>query len=225
MKQLIIANWKAQKNTEEAKHWVETFHSIATTVPFTIAVAPSFPLIPAVSEAIESLHCYLKLAVQTLSSYPAGSYTGAVSVKNIETLAVAYAILGHSERRQYFHETHSDVAKQVEQALSENITPIVCVDKEYLVAQANVLDESSKKRCVVAYEPLAAIGSGQAEDVGTVKRIIEQIRNEYGQVPVIYGGSVSQSNIAEYLTVSDGVLVGSASLDPHTFAELVNSVA
>lgn len=222
MEKIVIANWKSNKNKSEAQHWVETYSKNRLAFDGKVVVAPAFPLLETVSTTIKKTGCNVQLAVQTLSSFPAGSYTGGVSIKNLEGFSPSYAILGHSERRRYFHESDIDVAKQAELALEGGITPVICVDKEYVASQAGMLSDEVKQNCIVAYEPSAAIGSGKSEDVGTVKSVKAQIQNNFGEVPVIYGGSVTEQNIAEYLIVCDGVLVGSASLNVEQFLALLN---
>lgn len=227
MKKLIIANWKSNKTFEGVQKWMEADTAWNTnTDTVDIVIAPPFPTLLYVSNKLLDRKKFpnVFLGVQDLSSYPAGKYTGAVSGQNLEGFHVIYAILGHSERRRYFHETDKDVALKIEQALSHGIKPVVCVDEEYIESQARQIDDVVLKKCIVAYEPIEAIGSGVAEDVGHVKKVVEKIRNVFGEVPVIYGGSVDDMNVNEYLLVTDGVLVGTASLDPEMFGRILASV-
>ncbi len=163
--------------------------------------------------------------MQDLSKFAAGSYTGAVSTANLADLHVKYAILGHSERRNYFHETHADVAGKVAQALDVGITPVVCVDREYVQAQAAAIAPEQLNKCVIAYEPLSAIGTGNNAPVDVVKQTVDQIRQVFGDVSVLYGGSVTAENISEYLLVTDGALVGGASLEIGIFIELLQNAS
>lgn len=238
---LIIGNWKSNKNTQEASIWIERFLEKATEVSENteVVVAPAFTLLPSVVGVLEEVRngkpsktalevvpevvselLPIKLATQDLSPFLAGSYTGAVSARNLENLRVEYALLGHSERRRYFHETHQDVARKVDQALLAGIKPVVCVDSEYIQVQASAIEDSQLKKCVIAYEPVEAIGTGRNVDVGQVKRIVDHIYNTFGKVKVLYGGSVTSDNVAEYTLVTDGVLVGGASLDPEEFLKI-----
>lgn len=146
-----------------------------------------------------------------------------MSVANITDWEIGYGIVGHSERRQYFEESHQDVANKVSQLIDAGITPIVCIDDEYLVEQAAAIEKDQLKQCVVAYEPLEAIGSGVFQPVDEVEPIVNQIKEVFGEVPVLYGGSVDAENVAQYLAVTDGVLVGGASLDANEFAALMRS--
>ncbi len=223
---LIVANWKSNKTSVEVTEWLDEFDHLLKNQPshtdVHVVIAPPFLFLPMVAGRIKKLpHC--SLAVQDISPFPAGSYTGAVSSYNLSSLSVSHAIVGHSERRRYFHETHADVAAKVAQAVEAGITPIVCVDEEYVALQASAIAVEHLSKCVVAYEPLGAIGSGKNADVGTVKRVVTTITRAFGDVKVIYGGSVDERNIGEYLLVTRGVLVGGASLAANQFSALLEA--
>ena len=224
---MLIANWKSNKTRDGVQKWMEEETEWAEkNEAIEIVLAPPFPALMYVSNKLldKKKFQHVKLGVQDISPYPAGKYTGAVSGQNLEGFQVQYAIVGHSERRRHFHESDLDVARKVEQALASSIKPIVCVDEAYIESQANAIDDSLLKDCLVAYEPLAAIGTGNSEDVGHVAEVVKKIREVFGEVPVIYGGSVDDMNVNEYLLVTDGVLVGTASLDVKMFGRLVAAV-
>ncbi|HEX7017488.1 MAG TPA: triose-phosphate isomerase family protein, partial [Patescibacteria group bacterium] len=166
---LIIANWKSHKTREDVQKWIEVFEEKSDQLPtgIEVAIAPPMPSLMFVSNRLlaKDKHSQTKLAVQDLSPFPAGAYTGAVSTTNLVGFGVKYAIVGHSERRRYFHETHQDVANKVAQAIDNNITPIVCVDDEYIADQAAAIDRQYLDKCMVAYEELGAIGTGHSESV------------------------------------------------------------
>lgn len=216
----FIANWKSNLTLTEAQHWIEELVSPESNSQ-QIIIAPPFTLVAELSKHLTNLH-QVALAVQDLSPYPAGSYTGAISVRNIEGLTVTYVIVGHSERRRYFHETHAEVAMKVTQALEHDLTPILCIDDEYLLAQAVALDPEMLSKCIVAYEPLEAIGSGLNQPIDDVVKVVQQIREVCQPVAVVYGGSVDAENVAQYLAVTDGVLVGGASLAVEEFSKLLS---
>jgi triosephosphate isomerase (TIM) len=225
MMSLIIANWKSHKTKEAAELWLEEFGPTWSSVHngTEVAIAPPFPLLPDVAEKIRSKGWPLALAVQDMSPFPPGKYTGAVATESLAAWPVKYAIVGHSERRQYFHETHQDVANKVVQALAANITPVVCVDDEYARQQAAALSPSDLSHCILAYEPLEAIGSGDPQPAEEVATVVQNIRKSWEDVPIIYGGSVDPENVKEYLSVCQGVLVGTHSLVASDFAALVKS--
>lgn len=214
----IIANWKSNKNLAEATKWFNEF-KLNPSTDNKVILAPAFPFLGLVNQLKPA---NLEVAVQDISPFPAGAYTGAVSSLNLQGLNVKYAIVGHSERRRYFHERHQDVANKVSECLANDITPIVCVDDEYIFDQAHGIEEKYLHKCIVAYEDLAAIGTGDNTPLESVLKVQELIRSVFGQVPVIYGGSVNPGNVKPYLENTDGVLVGGASLDPDKFSQIAN---
>lgn len=218
MAKFIVANWKSNKNLVEAQSWADGFAGFDFDHEKSkIIIAPPSPFLETVRA---KLHDRVFLASQDISPYPAGSYTGAVSARNLSGLA-EYAIVGHSERREYFSENHQQVANKVEQAISLGIIPIVCVDSGYISEQAMAIDSDLLSKCIVAYEPLSAIGTGNNVPVSDVTEVTSQIKQKFGDVPVIYGGSVTRENVSEYLLVCDGVLVGGVSLDLSEFISLI----
>lgn len=219
MKKLIVANWKSNKTVEEARVWLEAFNQTSGHDQLTVAIAPSWPLLPVVAENAAGGRAVL--AVQDLSPFPAGSYTGAVSARNLEGWPVKYAIVGHSERRRYFHETVQDIARKVEQAVTARITPIVCVDEGYIAEQAAAIEPELLTHCLVAHEHAATIGTGHGESLSVVKHMVAEVKHAFGEVPVLYGGSVDAFNVNEYLLIADGVLVGTASLEVAAFTQLL----
>jgi triosephosphate isomerase len=224
MSKLIIANWKSHKNTARVQEWWQEFQSSTLGVNWSeteVIIAPPFSLLPKLAEVIQASNEPVALAVQDLSPFPPGSYTGAVSAENVTEFGVAYAIVGHSERRRYFHETHADVANKVERALEAKITPILCVDRDYAEAQAAALNPEFVSQCIVAYEPLEAIGSGNNQPASEVEPIVAQLKTLFAGSPIIYGGSVSAGNVAEYTAVCDGVLVGTKALKAQDFTALI----
>ncbi|MCA9370014.1 triosephosphate isomerase [Candidatus Woesebacteria bacterium] len=224
MKKYIVANWKSNKNLSEAEQWLQEATLINASKETEVIIAPPFPLLGVLHTSTLFTEKKLQLAVQTISPYPAGSYTGAVSTRNLVGLDVSYALVGHSERRVHFKESDSDVARQVEQLIEVGIAPIVCVDEPSIISQASALRESDLSKVIVAFEPLSAIGTGSRADVGLVGRVRDKIHAVFGSVPVLYGGSVDGHNAGEYLLVCEGVLVGGASLDARSFREIIDRV-
>ena len=218
----LIANWKSHKTIVEAQHWLDEF-SAPPHPDINLILAPPFPHLTALKQAASSHG--LSLAAQDISPFPDGAYTGAVSARQLEGL-VEYVLLGHSERRRYFHETHQDVANKVAQALSVNLTPIVCIDQPYLSAQLSAIEPVYWPHLIVAYEPLSAIGTGDPEDPSRANTVARQVKDILSvDVPVIYGGSATSDNIGTFFSqpALAGALIGQSSLDPHTFADLVKS--
>lgn len=221
---LIIANWKSHKNREAVEKWLDDFEGKYTAqVEKQVVICPPMSSLMFVSNRLlnREKNKDVYLGVQDISPYPAGKYTGAVSTENLNGFNVRYAIVGHSERRRYFHETHNDVANKVAQCIDAGITPIVCVDDEYISSQAAAIPQEHLIKCIVAYEELSAIGSGKNEPVEHVKEVFAEIKKYFGSVKLIYGGSVDVDNVQDYLSFCDGVLVGTASLDVSDFIALL----
>jgi triosephosphate isomerase len=220
MSKMVVANWKSHKTFKEAKAWWKTVTEGSSRFPVgsQVVVCPPFPFVAAFTDDKPAA---VQLGVQDISPFPPGAYTGAVSTFNLQDLNIGYALVGHSERRRYFHETNQDIANKVEQAILGGITPILCVDLPYLAAQVNALKPELLAKCIVAYEPLESIGTGDNEPVDQVAMVKEKIHQAFGLVPVIYGGSVTSQNALEYMTVTDGVLVGGHSLDTAEFTKIV----
>lgn len=228
MQKYVIANWKSNKTFESAQSWLSEF-SQAVVKPWSdqlqVVVAPPLSLLQVVAEKkqLNPITQQLVLGVQDISPFAAGSYTGAVAGENLSNFpsSVSVAIVGHSERRRYFKETHQDAANKVARCLELGITPVVCVDDEYIAAQAAAIASEHLDKCVVAYEELGAIGTGNNEPVERVAELVQRIKVAFGEIPVLYGGSVKPANAGDYATICSGVLVGGASLRADSFAQIV----
>jgi len=139
----------------------------------------------------------------------------------LQDFGIEYAILGHSERRRYLAESSQLVADKVAEALKWKIKPILCLDKPYFSEQARFMTSEAMSNCLLAYEPVTAIGSGQAEAAGNLLEIRHELTPLYSAKALIYGGSVNAENVGEYLRVSDGVLLGGAALKLNDFIDLL----
>lgn len=212
----LIANWKANKNLSEALQWANFFKkNYFSSKNVKIIICPPLPLIYPLKENLKKLP-NLYLGTQDLSFYEEGSYTGEVTAKTLGKL-VDYAIIGHSERRIYFNETEEILEKKINLAIKYNIEPILCV--------RNISDKIFSNIKFIAYEPPSAIGTGKNEDIKKVIEIKEKLKLNQKFV-FIYGGSVNESNIDEYLNSKkiNGLLIGSASLDPKDFINIFNKL-
>jgi triosephosphate isomerase (TIM) len=237
MHKLIIANWKSHQNVNEIKEWLAGFKRQMSEGIFVdenkdeqvaVVIAPSFVNLALVEDFLnqeKQFSGFVSLATQDLSPFAEGSYTGEVGTENLTGHGVKYAIIGHSERRKMFEEDHTQVAKKVAAAVEAGIIPVLCLDEAYIEDQAKEIDQSLYEKCVIAYEPLSAIGSGNNAQVEDVERVVAKIRQVYGDVMVIYGGSVDKSNIQQYITVTDGALVGTASKQADDFVGILKAVA
>lgn len=193
----------------------------------------------------------LNIGAQTMHDENEGAFTGEVSPSMLKSIGVHYAIIGHSERRQYFNETDESVNLKVHAALKESITPLVCVgetleDREAGITVKKVagqveaafkeVQQDDVAKTVIAYEPIWAIGTGKTATADDANEVCGEIRAEisrlYGQetaeqIRIQYGGSVNPANIVELLLKEhiDGALVGGASLQPESFLKLVEAGA
>lgn len=220
MKKLfIIGNWKSNKTSQEARAWAEGFsHVFKKQEDKEVIVCPSFSVLPTFHYFVLSAKMQIVIGAQDVSPYDEGSYTGEVNAKQIKETAV-YVLIGHSERRKYFSETNDMVNKKIKNAVDGGLIPIVCVSE---VGQVQKDWSVFQEKLLIAYEPLFAIGSGNADTPENANAIAKQIK-EIVRVPILYGGSVTEKNVASFTKMGDidGVLVGKASLDPHTFASLI----
>lgn len=221
----LIANWKSQKTWAETEVFLQQFRGFREEGNVINVICPPFPYLKTAAEMVTGLHLPLKLGAQDISPFPFGAYTGAVAAEMVAPL-VTYTILGHSERRRYFHETNQEVANKVARAIENQLTPIVCVDEPYLEAQMAAIEPNNLAKIIVAYEPLTAIGSGLPDTPEHAQEIALKINEVMKQtVPVLYGGSVTAENIKRFLgqPLIQGALVGGASLTIDSWKALLHA--
>ena len=216
----LVGNWKSNKTLEEAQEFIDTISLPDLPSDIHVVICPPLPyLIPMKESSLE-------LGVQDISPFPFGAYTGAVTGEMIKPY-VHYVIVGHSERRKYFHETNQEVGNKARMALANGLKPIVCVDEPYLDAQLAYFTREELNQIIVAYEPLAAIGSGTPDTPEHAESIAEKIQSlTQANIPVLYGGSVTAETVKQYTDLPhiSGVLVGGASLKADSWSTLVKAV-
>lgn len=221
----IVGNWKSNKTLTEAQEWVHTFSSLYHPKAETqVIIALPFPYLFPLQQDLKKL-TNIAIATQDISPFPPGAYTGAVNTSMVKEVA-SYALIGHSERREYFHETNQEVANKVTLLLEAGMTPIMCVDEPYAKAQVAALTPEQLEKIIIAYEPLEAIGSGQPQDPADVARTVETLYQFIPtQTPIIYGGSINDTNAHIYLGIEhiSGLLPGGASLDPQKFNHIIHA--
>ncbi len=178
------------------------------------------------SEYVRSLELKnVSLAAQDVSPFPKGSYTGAVAADMVRKM-VDYVIIGHSERRRYFHETSQDTANKMAETVAAGLKPIVCVDQPYAMSQLTALNDIDCEELLIAYGPTEATMvriPEQVERVAEAARFISQIQ---AGKPVLYGGSLMVENVDEYVLIPElsGLFVGQSSLDAESFATICNKI-
>lgn len=219
---IVLANFKSHKNSTEVEAWLKTVAPVADAHhdKITTIVSPSFIHLPLTTNYKQLASC-----AQDVSPFPAGAYTGAVNASQLKEYGIKYALIGHTERRRFFHETHSEVANKARELLSVGITPAICLAREEIEPQFAALDDGIQDDCIYCFEPPADIGGTVAAPSEVIEDTLAMIRR-YTSAPVLYGGSVTPDNISSLLNTSiNGVLVASASLDPSHLNQIINIVS
>lgn len=248
---LISGNWKMNGNHFEAISLVQELSAAIRSagVPKrAMSLHPPFTSIRTVQTALESDHVPIALGAQNCHDQPKGAYTGEVSADMLAKLNVSYVIVGHSERRRYFFESDEFVRAKFDAVLRAQMTPILCVgetkqERDEGLADARVIeqvravmagrDAAAVLSCVIAYEPLWAIGTGENASPSDAQAMCGLIKDELGELCgaeradalVQYGGSVSVDNAAGFLHEADvdGLLVGGGSLDAGSFMAIARA--
>ncbi|OCR02140.1 triose-phosphate isomerase [Oscillatoriales cyanobacterium USR001] len=239
MRKIVIAgNWKMYKTQSEALDFLKGFTSCLTETPEEREVILCVPF-TALTLLSKNMHGgRVLLGAQNVHWEESGAYTGEISGPMLTEIGVRYAIVGHSERRQYFGETDETVNLRLRAAQQHGLIPILCVgeslrQREEGEAESHIAFQLAtnligvdQEKLAIAYEPIWAIGTGRTCESGDANRIIGLIRSKLNNsdVPILYGGSVKPDNIDEIMAQPeiDGVLVGGASLEPVSFARIVN---
>lgn len=241
---LLAANWKMHKTVAQARAFAESLGQQSTRLQngINLVLCPPFTALSTLRVILPSK---VKLGAQNVHFETQGAFTGEVAAPMLSELGVQYVIVGHSERRQLFHESDEWVAKKTAAVLEHSMQPIICVGevlaqkeqgqtRDVVATQTRAaltgLTAEQAARCVIAYEPVWAIGSGQTPTAEDAQQVIAHIRETVRQVqgdvaaavPILYGGSVKPNNIASFTAQPDvdGALVGGASLEPDSFLEL-----
>lgn len=245
-KTIIAGNWKMNKTIGESISLVkELKKSLKEVNDREIVVCPPFTSLAAVGAEIKTSN--IELGAQNMYFKEEGAFTGEISPLMLKEIAVKYVIIGHSERRHTFNEDNNLINKKIKSALQNNLKPIFCVGekleereenktKQIVGEQINKglkdIKKGEMKNIVIAYEPVWAIGTGknatpqQAEEVHLfIRKLLKSIFDDKiaDQTTILYGGSVKPDNIKDLIAQDniDGVLVGGASLDAKSFAEIV----
>ena len=247
-KTVIAGNWKMNMLASEIKPFMEQLkENLPKTRACDVVLCTPAPLLPAMIKAGKD--CKVAAGGQDVSKYEKGAYTGEVSAAQLADIGAKYCIVGHSERRQYHGEDDMLINAKVKALIEKGIVPIICVGESLEQREMNLtmgyvayqvkaalcgVDASQLRRCIIAYEPIWAIGTGktataeQAEEVCQGIRAV--IRGIYGARParavsILYGGSMNAKNAFELLAQPDidGGLIGGASLKPVDFSEIVKA--
>jgi len=241
----IIGNWKLNGSLAVNDAWVKAVcQGMEKGMPAgrKYAVCPPFPYLAQCGKLIDECSlAFLTLGAQDVSAQVSGAYTGEVSASMLKEMRCAYVIVGHSERRQFHHETDELIAQKALQALDCGVTPVICVGESadernsgravevvrgQIAKQVAVLQDRLAD-CLIAYEPIWAIGTGKVASAQLAQDMHRAIRLQLAEfdedvashVGILYGGSVKPDNAVELFAMPDidGGLIGGASLDPQDF--------
>ena len=242
----MAANWKMHKTPSEAIAFMKELLPKVGNSTVEVVICPPFPDILAIAEIIKD--SVVKLGAQNVFWEDKGAFTGEVSCGMLKESGCEYVIIGHSERRKYFHETDETVNLKVKKAISIRLVPIMCIGETLQEREKGVtfkvvetqlmgglegLFLKADSQLVIAYEPVWAIGTGrtatpeQAEEVHVFIRNL--LRNIYNKdiangMRILYGGSIKPDNISQLMACQniDGGLVGGASLEISSFLSIIN---
>ena len=244
---IVAGNWKMNLTLREATALVQQLKASCQQPSVDVVVCPSFTALSAIGQLLQG--SAIGLGAQDLFWEPQGAYTGEVSPAMLTDAGCRYVIIGHSERRTYFHETDQSIQRKLRAALQQGLTPIVCIGETLAEREAgktfDVLTRQLSgglggcapqelKRLVLAYEPVWAIGTGKTATPEQAQEAHAFIRRWLAtslgvglaeSVRIQYGGSVTATNAATLLQQPDidGALVGGASLNADAFTTIVNA--
>lgn len=250
-KQIAAANWKMNLTITEAStlmdELIATPHSLKANQEAVFGVP--FPYLAMAKDKLAGKQ-NVYVAAQNCYSKKSGAYTGEVSAPMLQSMGITYVILGHSERREYFNESHAMLAEKVDICLAHGLKPIFCCGEPLAIREAGTensyvetqlreslfhLSAEQLTGFVIAYEPIWAIGTGKTASNEQAQQMHAHIRSvfaaQYGKdvadsISILYGGSVKASNAADIFGQPDvdGGLVGGASLVAADFAAIINSL-
>jgi len=243
---ILAGNWKMHGTVEESAILTRKIVDELPDTPYRVVLCPPFTSLLKVSEILRDSKLYL--GAQDTHWEREGAFTGEISPLMLRELGVRYVIVGHSERRKYFHETDEMINKKLKAALSFGLIPIFCVgetleerekglEKEVVKRQLfkglQGISREETEKIVIAYEPVWAIGTGKTASREDAEEMHKEIRRlidvmHYGtgeKVTILYGGSVKPENIRELTMMPniDGALVGGASIKAESFLQIVKN--
>ncbi len=247
---VVAGNWKMFKTRDEAQATVRELVGLVGNIQTVdIVVCPPFTALPTVEEILTG--SVVQLGAQNVHWQDEGAFTGEVSVSMLADYGCRYVIIGHSERRQYFQESDEVIQGKLERVFSTELVPILCVGESLEAREADRMEEvvlgqleramreltdPQTSRIIIAYEPVWAIGTGRTATPELAEKVHFLIRNWFSdhcstdvadQVRILYGGSVKPENAGQLMEQEniDGFLVGGASLEAQSFAEIVQQSA
>ncbi|MCP4672006.1 MAG: triose-phosphate isomerase [Desulfobacula sp.] len=243
---LIAGNWKMYKTGPQAVETALDLEKLCLDVTgVEVMIAPTYLSLPLVATTLRDSN--IKVGVQNLYFEEQGAFTGEISAQMTKAAGAEYAIIGHSERRQYFGETDLTVSKKIKAAIQSNLNPVLCIgeteaqrdaQKTFSILDKQVsnglkgLSSDELENLVLAYEPVWAIGTGKTASADQVDEVHQYLRslleklfskNFSSKTRILYGGSVNPDNVKKLMGIRDvdGALVGGASLDAEKFINII----
>jgi len=243
-KPMIAGNWKMNKTVAESEEFIQGLLPRVTTADAVdVIICPPFTSLEAMVDSTRGSR--VEVYAQNMHEEPSGAFTGEISASMLSELDVHGVILGHSERRAYFNETDEALAKKVAAAIHAELAPMLCVGETDAEREAGTMEERLRTqvteglssisdadllKVAIAYEPVWAIGTGkvatpeQAQEACAFIRslLAERSQEAADSVRILYGGSAKPDNAGELLALPDcdGLLIGGASLDPGSLADM-----
>ncbi|MBI3211285.1 MAG: triose-phosphate isomerase, partial [Simkania negevensis] len=242
---VMIGNWKMHHTAHETRQYMETFQPLIQKFSSKIGLAPPYTSLRTALEGVIGKRIWI--GAQNMSEFPSGAYTGEISSTMIKEAGAQFVLLGHSERRTFFGEKEEQIHLKLQRALQEELTPVLCIGESAKEREEGITQRVLQKQLssalhginltelqplVLAYEPIWAIGTGKTATPKMAAQAHKICRDflskEYSKewaeaLPILYGGSVKESNIADLIKEKEinGALVGGASLDPYEFANII----
>ena len=246
---LIVGNWKMYKTIQDGLDFVSKIAPIAQDSSQMVWIAAPFTAIHPLHQKIEELSSNIVIGAQNMNEAEEGAFTGEIAAKMLKEAGAQFVIIGHSERRLYFKETDQMIHKKLLRALDCSLLPILCIGesqqekesnkteevlKQQLTAALEEIPQDKRELITIAYEPIWAIGTGQAatpemaeETLLSVRKLLKELWNasQAEKIKLLYGGSVTSKNASEFTKQSavSGLLVGSAALDPDSFTKIIEN--
>lgn len=234
MQKIIVANWKMYGSKTMAETFLKTF-LVSKTMSYNYIFCPPFTLLPTFEQHLDKDK--FKLGAQNCSTFDNGAFTGDISANMLKEFNCSYCLVGHSERRQIFHEDDEEIlAAKMQQLLKHGIIPIFCVGESLEDKKQGKTFEKIEHQLkattrfeneiIIAYEPVWAIGTNQIPNIHEINEVHQFIKNLYAKPQkILYGGSVNPQNASNILSSNqvDGILVGRASLEVASLLELKES--
>jgi len=241
-KPIVAGNWKMNKTLSQGKEFIHDVKNLVPSLHNTEVVF--FPTYPGLVNM--KLSSPFHLGAQNCHWEKSGAFTGEISIEMLRECSVEYIIVGHSERRQLFNENDNMINKKIKAILSSNLKPILCIGETIEDRNSDLTEDFLKNQllkglegvksindCIIAYEPIWAIGTGETADKDQIYKahnfinsVLKKVYPESDNCHILYGGSVNTENAKDLIQIIgvDGFLIGGASLDKDSFVSIINHV-